>query len=239
MQKRISKRKSNNPGGKKRGFALPPGTFFTSTSLAKVCPRVPPSRATGCASRAPGGAPTFGCVHVRERCRAGASCTREAPAGIASLLRGSGVGCCPPPSPSVELQPWRRPSEPPHPATAGAPPRPVREVHADWSKQELQQVTVRTSLSPLLSLFPSDPPNVTALHSRHRASLPSALDMRRGRVGVDVVFALEIKPPREYGFEPSKPEFKTICKGRDPFLPTSFFPAACQLTLFFASIKNE
>lgn len=171
------------------------GLFFTSTSRPRSVPASPsPSGATeGCASRAPGGAPTLAASTCARR--AGASCTREAPSGIASLLRGSGVGCCPPPSPSVELQPWRRPSEPPHPATGRERRRVQSGKSTDWSKQELQQVTVRTSLSPLLSLFPSDPPkcNSTSLPTPREPPQVHLTCAARARGGGCTMFALEIK----------------------------------------------
>lgn len=143
MQKRISKRKSNSPR-KKAWVCFCLRDFFSPARLGQgLSPR--PLLRQGdrrLRERAPGGAPTLAASRSRAP-RQGLLHTGSA--AVRPCCAAAALGAAPPPSPFVELQPWRRPSEP-RGYWQGAPPRPVRKS-TDWSKQELQQVTVRTSLS--------------------------------------------------------------------------------------------
>lgn len=96
VQKQISTRKSNNPG-EEVGFALPLRIFPQNLFTGVGPPGPPKAVGTGCVGAATSAAST--CAR-----RARTSCGGEEPAGIASRLRGSGLGCCPSPSLSVEWQ---------------------------------------------------------------------------------------------------------------------------------------
>lgn len=141
-------------------------------------------------------------------------------AGTASRLRGSGPGCCPPPSlPLVATVPA---AELPAPGRSRGAPAVQPGQSGDGWKPERQQLTVGRN-SPLLlrSLFPSVRPKSEGTSPVIPASLPpgAVTCAARARVGACAVFALEIKTSQRIMVRTFKTRLKAVCKRRDPFPP--------------------
>lgn len=102
-------------------------------------------------------------------------------------------------------------------------------------------MTVRTFISLLLSLFPSVRPKCKGTSLVIPGELPQVCrHVRRGACGWVCNVCIRNKSlPENNGYNLQNPDLKQFANVETLSTPAIFFPAACQLTLFFPSLENE